>query len=129
MKCPACGFETPDGQAWCDFCKHPFRPKAGKGSVDKDVPSKKSTPLSPDILRKLHHVKAEASGQVKGGIPPEFAHLDAGEKIPAVPPLARTLAWGILAVVLLWTVVGMFWIFRHAGAIGSNMAQGELQSK
>lgn len=125
MKCPACGFETPDGQAWCDFCKHPFRAKP-----EKDPPSeKKPALLSPDVLLKLDQVKSETSGQVKEGIPPEFAHLDSGEKIPEVPPIARYLAWGILAVVVLWAIVGMVWISRHAGAIGSNMAQGELGSK
>jgi len=120
VKCPACGFETPDGQAWCDFCKEPFRTKSG--------PQQKAVPVSPDVLRKLHQVSSESSGQVKEGIPPEFAHLDSGEKIPEVPPLARRLAWGILAAVILWAVAGMFWIFR-AGSIGTGMAQHETGSK
>ncbi len=33
IRCPACGFESPDTAQWCDFCKEPFRkapqPKPG----------------------------------------------------------------------------------------------------
>ena len=27
LKCPSCGFDSPEGAKWCDFCKEPFRRK------------------------------------------------------------------------------------------------------
>ena len=78
MKCPACGFDSPEGAQWCDFCKEPFFKKAPK-----------PTPARP------------TSG---GVIPSEFAALDAGERIPIIPKWVRLVSWGFLA---LWALVGL----------------------
>ncbi len=37
VQCPACGFESPEGSGWCDFCKEPFNRKRAQAS----------TPLAP----------------------------------------------------------------------------------
>jgi hypothetical protein len=85
--------------------------------------------VSPELLLKVQQAKPAVSGEVRQGIPPEFAHLDSGEKMPAAPPFARVLAWAILALVVLWSAVGMFWLLRHSGSIGSNMAEREVKSR
>ena len=72
-KCPACGFESPDGAICCDFCKEPFR-------RSRPAPEKAAAP--------------------PGGIPPEFQGLDTGGSIPPVPPWLRYAAWAVLAACL-----------------------------
>ena len=75
MKCPACGFETPDTQAWCDFCKEPFRKKQdpAKNQESVKLPSKipqvsqdkpmisstGKTPVPAHLLEKLQRQKEE----------------------------------------------------------------------
>jgi hypothetical protein len=48
-KCPACAFDSPEGAAWCDFCKEPFLKKA------KPAPAPAKAEPSADLaeLKKL----------------------------------------------------------------------------
>ncbi|MEK7859687.1 MAG: hypothetical protein AAB320_11170 [Elusimicrobiota bacterium] len=49
MKCPACGFDSPDDAPWCDLCKEPLRKQADKKPpVMKDD---EKVPLPPPWLR------------------------------------------------------------------------------
>lgn len=56
LRCPACGFESPDGAQWCDFCKEPFRaqeaaPPAGtRPPPDKEAGT--ALPLDPREIEK-----------------------------------------------------------------------------
>jgi hypothetical protein len=99
MKCPACAFESPDEAEWCDFCKEPFRKKAASPPPPTAA---KPTPAAPafDAATLSSPRKAEKNGS----LPPEFAHLDPGERIPILPPWVRLAAWGLLTF---WFVAAM----------------------
>ena len=114
MKCPACGFETPDEQAWCDFCKEPFRKKAPEAQAPAAAtpaapapPSllAQTPPISRELLQKLQHQKMAVSGQTLPNVPAEFALLDAGERIPQVPSIYKKVAWLILALIIIVSVI------------------------
>ncbi|MFH2204099.1 MAG: hypothetical protein ABIJ96_13345 [Elusimicrobiota bacterium] len=132
MKCPACGFETPDAQHWCDFCKEPFRKKEEPRAVPAQPPVK----IAPELLSKLAEVKKEAcSVKDAGGIPPEFAHLDTGGKIEGFSPFLRSLAYGFLAFcILLMVVVGFLAMSRERrkvrtgeSAVGAAIPSGSAR--
>lgn len=113
MKCPACKMETPEELGYCDFCKEPFRrkpPPPEPKSVEKvEVPAA--------VMAKILEAKRLAPGPQPaepGGIPPEFAALDAGERIPELPPVARKLAWAFLAIIVVWAGVGLLLVMKRA---------------
>jgi len=136
MKCTACGFDTPEEQGYCDFCKEPFRkpeqpalPPARK-LEDLDQPAAKpaeKVPLTPEMLAKLMQAgispktPAPASGEPL--IPPEFAHLDSGEKLPQIPPAARKLAWVFLGICVLWILAGTAWLLMNSERIAAGAAK------
>ncbi|MBI3299195.1 MAG: hypothetical protein HYZ75_13585 [Elusimicrobia bacterium] len=102
VKCPACGMESPEELGYCDFCKEPFRKKKPEPAPP---PSKQpAVPVPPEVFAKLMQAKAAAEPKAAGeeaGIPAEFAHLDAGERIEGIPPGLRAAAWAFLAFVML----------------------------
>jgi len=106
MNCPACKMETPEELGYCDFCKEPFRRKPAPA----EQRPKEEVAVPPQVMAKLLAAKrtAEAApaGPV-GTIPPEFAALDDGGRIPEVPASARKLAWIFLASVLLLGAVAL----------------------
>lgn len=81
VRCPKCSFESADDAAWCDFCKEPFR-KKGPAPTAPISSIKNDLPIDPDVLLKMGD----------------------GEKLPTVPPWARTAAWAFLGAVF---VLGM----------------------
>lgn len=101
MKCPACGFESADDAAWCDFCKEPFRKKPAEPSAAPPPPA----------------APAPSGPPPAGHIPDEFAHLDPGERVPVLPPSVRYAAWAFLAI---WFIFGMmvmgYWLGRKKAA-------------
>ena len=121
MKCPACGFDTPVEQGYCDFCKEPFpkeKPKAKTASGTEKVD------ISPNVFTKLTKDKEEVHSGKKpkkdlGDIAKDFAHLDAGGKVEEVSPLVRKLAWAFLAILVIWMSIGMIWMIGRANRIGS----------
>lgn len=142
MKCPACGFETPDEQAWCDFCKEPLRkrkpaapeaktaaPQPPEGAALEaktaaPVPAAKSVPVPEEVWQRLMSVRAQDSpASVPGeGIPPEFAGLDTGGSLPPVPPIIRKGAWVFLGICVVWIFVAIFWMLRNSDRIASNVS-------
>jgi hypothetical protein len=103
MKCPACGFETPDSQNWCDFCKEPF-----KKLPPEEPPVKKSpepAQLTDDALKRaLTSEKAL-----------DLLKLTAeNERIPVVPQNIRILAWAFFALCILGFVVMAVVLARKA---------------
>ncbi|HAM36244.1 MAG TPA: hypothetical protein DEB40_12685 [Elusimicrobia bacterium] len=84
VKCPACGFESPDSAQWCDFCKEPFR------KASKKEPSIQPPPEKPKI-------EAVPNGQ----IPPHFLDMDTGGNIPVLPSWVRYAAWAVLGAWLI----------------------------
>ncbi|MFH1724694.1 MAG: hypothetical protein ABII00_08735 [Elusimicrobiota bacterium] len=148
MKCPACGFETPDAQGWCDFCKEPFRKKAAERAGDRTpaireapdvrdaeaviavpdpVELKKTVPVPQHVLEMLKRQRAEATIPEKVEIPPEFADLDPGGRVPQAPPLARKLAWVFLGICVLWIFVATIWMVRNKERIAARAVSGSLQ--
>lgn len=118
MKCPACGFETPIEQGYCDFCKEPFKKEA---SVSSAEPPKK-VDVPPSVLAKLLEDKKESRSESKpkkdlGDIVKEFAHLDAGGKVEEVSPLVRQMAWAFLAILVIWMLIAMMWMVNRASSI------------
>lgn len=106
MKCPACGFESADDAAWCDFCKEPFR-KAGR-------PPSPEAPLGPPPPP----APAQASRNGKPLADIDLKGLDSGERIPAVPPWARLAAWAFLAA---WLICGMMLLGTYAAKERSDV--------
>ena len=83
VRCPACGFESPDAAQWCDFCKEPFRkPRPAAAPAPAPTP----TPIR----------QQEPDQEFEAGIPPEFLGLDAGGEVPVLPPWVRYAAWSTL---------------------------------
>lgn len=109
MKCPACKMETPSELGYCDFCKEPFRRKA-----PEPKPAEKVEVPAAVMAKVLEAKLAGAADGGSGGIPPEFASLDAGERIPELPPIARKLAWAFLALIVFWTGVGLIIMMNRA---------------
>ncbi|MFA6029333.1 MAG: hypothetical protein WC969_05740 [Elusimicrobiota bacterium] len=120
MKCPACGFETPDAQGWCDFCKEPFR-RTQKDAPASAEPAHAAPPApvvpapapakSPAIVPSAPAaVPASPAGSASTEPAPkltpeqafELLRLDPGERIPPVSPALRYAAYGFLLVCLLW---------------------------
>ncbi|MBI4424452.1 MAG: hypothetical protein HY554_12020 [Elusimicrobia bacterium] len=95
MKCPACGFDSPDDAGWCEFCKEPFRKKG---------------PARPPAAPPAAGPKPSTNGA--SGVGPEFAHLDSGENIPILPPWLRPAAWAFLA---LWLLCGLVLLGYYLG--------------
>jgi len=130
VKCPACGFETPDEQAWCDFCKEPLRKRrpaaapAAAAPQGESVPPAKTVPVPDEVWKKLMSVRAEGTpaSAPSGGIPAEFAGLDTGGALPAVPPAVRKGAWVFLGICVLWIFFAIFWMIRHSDRIASNVS-------
>lgn len=110
MKCPACKMETPEELGYCDFCKEPFRRKAPEPEpkvVEKVV-------VPPEVMAKVLEARNQAPAEAAGPIPPEFAALDAGERIPQLPPHVRNLAWAFLALVVFAGSLGLVYMLARA---------------
>lgn len=120
MKCPACGFETPDSQAWCDFCKEPFKGKGSSAAAPPPaLPARVEVPAA--LMAKLLAERGRSEGEPgAGAIPPEFLHLDAGEKVSGFPPIVRQLAWVFLFIVGFWMLVGCLWLLKRGADIRSG---------
>lgn len=104
--------ETPEERGYCDFCKEPFRRKP-----PPPEPSPKAA-VPPEVLAKLLDAKRppEVPAAVPApGIPAEFAHLDAGERIPELPSAARKAAWLFLAATLFAGALGLAYMAGLAG--------------
>ena len=122
MKCPACGFETPEEQGHCDFCKEPFRRKA---EPPRNAKAQPKVDIPPAVMAKLMEVRVE--GKKSAGppavIPPEFAHLDAGERLPGASALLRFAAWTFLATVILIGVAASLVAVQRRKAAASKPAR------
>jgi hypothetical protein len=121
MKCPACGFETPDSQAWCDFCKEPFKkptPKAPAAAasapaaaapVDPAPAAPAEAPASPGPAKAAPAAVPLDPAAVKGMSNEkimELLKMDAAQdSIPATAPATRYVAWAFLAAVFLMLMV------------------------
>lgn len=102
--------ESPEELGYCDFCKEPFRKKKAEGQAPAPAPA---VPVPSEVLAKVFPVKAikpPSPPTEAPGIPPEFAHLDAGERIATPSAIVRYAAWGFLAIILLFGAVGMTWV-------------------
>lgn len=127
MKCPACSMETPEDQGYCDFCKEPFRKKAPPEPAS--APKQPSVPVPPEVMEKvLAHKNAPgpSGSPYSPDIPPEFAEMGDGERIAGLPPAAKQLAWAFLALILLWTAVGMGWFLVKARRMEGRPSKGAI---
>ncbi len=81
VKCPSCGFESPESAEWCDMCKEPLKKKKGAAHVDelKKLPPEKVLERLPEELRK---------------------DLAREEKLPAWSPWFRPLAYAFLMLMV-----------------------------
>ncbi|MDE2291911.1 MAG: hypothetical protein KGL53_07500 [Elusimicrobia bacterium] len=128
VKCPACGMETPEEPGYCDFCKEPFKKKASAAPPAPSAGSptaQKTVDVPPEVFAKLLAAGKPRPPEERGpvSIPPEFAHLDAGERIEPAPPVVKTLAWAFVAVIILWSAVGLFYLAHRASSIGKAAAE------
>lgn len=110
MKCPACKMETPEEPGYCDFCKEPFRRKA----PEPEPKPRETVAVPAEVMAKVLEAKKQAAVESAGPIPPEFAALDPGERIPQVPSQVRQLAWAFLALVLLAGSLGLVYVLGRA---------------
>lgn len=112
MKCPACGFETPDAQGWCDFCKEPFKRPAKAEPAPPPPP-----PAPPKEPAPAKEAKPPMSDEEI------FALLrkDTASERPAPSPFnTRYLAWGFFGLVVFWMVVMSFFLVQK----GRRMQEG-----
>ena len=95
MKCPACGFDSPDDAGWCDLCKEPFRRKAAAPPPP--------VPLPPVPVAAAPAPPAPRPGGASD-VPVEFEGFDPGERIPVIPRWVKYCAWAFLAM---WALVAL----------------------
>ncbi|MDD5657453.1 MAG: hypothetical protein PHF00_09405 [Elusimicrobia bacterium] len=102
VKCPACGFESPDGASWCDFCKEPFAKKAAPPEIPDAPPSGPSK----EVLARAAQDAALARDLLRSD----------QDKIPAAPDWLRWAAWLLLGAVVIFamTMLGIFLAKRSA---------------
>ncbi|MCX5797372.1 MAG: hypothetical protein NTY77_17915 [Elusimicrobia bacterium] len=114
VKCPACGFDSPDSARWCDLCKEPFRKARPEAA-----PAAKA---DPEGAR-----KAPEPGM---GIPPEFLTLDTGGKVPAAPRWFRYAAWCSLVAWLIVVMVLMkVYMARHRAQLQDQPSEQSAQPR
>lgn len=108
VKCPSCGFDSPDGAQWCDFCKEPFKKKERPPATGATSPAAAppSTPAAPKTQTPSSSPKniEELPQEVRAKIQTLLAAPDDREKVPAIPNWFRALAWLFMAV---WLVSGI----------------------
>ena len=93
-KCPACKFDSPEGAAWCDFCKEPFQKKAKPHPEAPPAPRPEAAP--PANLGELKKLTPE---ELFKRLPAELSKDAAADQaIPRLPPWFRPLAYCILAL-------------------------------
>lgn len=108
--------ETPEEQGYCDFCKEPFRKKPEAPAAPVAKPAQQVV-VPPEVMEKLlshKNAPGPSASPYAPEIPPEFAELGDGERIAELPPVAKKAAWAFLALVVLWTAVGMAWFASKA---------------
>lgn len=107
VKCPACGFDSPDEAKWCDFCKEPFRKKTTDAAPAEEPapPAPAAQPKRPS-LKYYQPVPAKQPPAASPAPAPSVPAIELkdDEKVPAVPPWFRYAAWAFLGV---WVVAGM----------------------
>ncbi len=93
MKCPSCGFDSPDDAPYCDLCKEPFRRPARRAPAPAapavPAPAAGARELPPAVAAQLDEQLALAQGQ---------------DKLPAAPPWLKTFAWVFLGI---WLATGL----------------------
>ncbi|MFA6003998.1 MAG: hypothetical protein WC881_08010 [Elusimicrobiota bacterium] len=128
IKCPACGFTSPESAQWCDFCKEPFNKKRAVPAVKESTPQTPAAPtppaappaaqpaVSPTETSPATKNKAPAKKDPWAEIPPEFLLLDKGGDMPKLPPWFRYASWGVLAAVTIGIMIlmGMYSAKRTA---------------
>ncbi|MFA6093391.1 MAG: hypothetical protein WCU88_06100 [Elusimicrobiota bacterium] len=130
MKCPACGFETPEEQGWCDFCKEPFRRRTAEPAARADLPAApvpaaaaaapplpKGGPLPPAAAAQSPLSEEQIS---------ELLRQDR-EQIPEASPALRYVSWAFavfIAVLCVTTTIFLIWNGRRAQQ-GSSMIDAE----
>ena len=72
VKCPACGMDSPDGAAWCDFCKEPFQKKASAkpAASTPETAALKNLPQEELLKRLPGELKKDADKEKVEGFPP-----------------------------------------------------------
>lgn len=106
IKCPSCGFDSPDAATWCEFCKEPFRSKTPKAKLTyKTPPAPAPAAAAPGPAQKPAEPAPAVPKEILDRVPEELAAAaEQEEKLPVLPPWFRYLAWGFLGV---WFVAGM----------------------
>ena len=93
VRCPACGFESPDAARWCDFCKEPFLKKPAP------PPTPGTPPAAPAPDKEVLAKAAEDPALAR-----QLLRLDQ-EQIPAAPGWLRWAAWSLLGAVVIIAMV------------------------
>lgn len=119
VKCPSCGFDSPESAQWCDFCKEPFRRKEAKLPESPPLPAAppgpKLTYRVPPTVAAQERAKSSPAADKPPAMPddlPPEAHqrltaalsVEEAEKVPAAPKWVRWAAWAFLGI---WFIAGM----------------------
>src|SRR5262245_21735922 len=94
VKCPACGFDSPDAAQWCDFCKEPFAKKAAKQAAPAPSPAPPPASLAPapPPVRDGRSAPAgkrsmnfdDLPEEIRKRLPPDLLTAHDEESVPAV---------------------------------------------
>jgi hypothetical protein len=111
MKCPSCGFDSPEGASWCDFCKHPFK-------REKSAPAR--APSAPSSEPRIKKLIEDLPDEVRAKLP---AHLEAAaaeeEQVRGVSREVRLMAWAFFG----------FWFLLFMIAAGMLLGRRKLISQ
>ena len=97
-KCPACGFDSEDAAAWCDFCKEPFEKKA-KSKPQPSAPQPAAAAPAPAPAVDIAELKKLPPEELLKRLPAELSKdVSADNALPKVPPWFKPMAYVFVAV-------------------------------
>jgi hypothetical protein len=106
-KCPACGFDSPDGAQWCDMCKEPFqkkttRPTPAAAAAAHAAAAELAANLPPADVKDLKKLPPE---ELFKRLPLELSRDGGAGDIPKLPPWFLTAAYVFIAALAIMTVL------------------------
>lgn len=93
VRCPACGFDSPDEARWCDFCKEPFRKKEAPAAAAPPPAAAAPRPLAPEPEPRPAPEPSQPVDPRVEQLAKQLSVTGDGLKLPALPPYFKYLAW------------------------------------
>ncbi len=120
VKCPACGFDSPDEALYCDFCKEPFK----KHAATKAPAAQAQPPQTAPAAQELTKLSPE---ELFKRLPTELLKDAEQEKLPTWPQWFRVFAWLFLGAWLMLAIGASLMLFMRGGAKAPSGGESQPQ--